>query len=347
MPGVRHDTLVLALKDNPALLAELLRRVCGARVPGALTAADSVVRFTASLETRPDLLFTVQAPGSPWVLVEVQNRPDETKARSWHLAASVLLQRHGMGDLVVITASRAVARWAAAVVRHRGELGTEMGIRPVVIHLTREQIAALLDPAAPQLAQIAVWAGCRGRGPEAKQIAWRALEVTATLPVELREAQKRAIFAMLDQRLLDALKEKAMDVNKIPLTKAHREFLQWLDEFSREVGEAQGLAKGEAQGLAKGEAQGLAKGKAEGLTEGRRSALLALLSARGLTPSVQERERIEAAGDADALLECVQCAATATTVADALAPLRDRRKPAPRPRRARSTGGSKAGRPHR
>ena len=331
MPGVRHDTLVLALKDNPALLAELLRRVCGARVPGALTAADSVVRFTASLETRPDLLFTVQAPGSPWVLVEVQNRPDETKARSWHLAASVLLQRHGMGDLVVITASRAVARWAAAVVRHRGELGTEMGIRPVVIHLTREQIAALLDPAAPQLAQIAVWAGCRGRGPEAKQIAWRALEVTATLPVELREAQKRAIFAMLDQRLLDALREKAMDVNKIPLTKAHREFLQWLDEFSREVGEAQGLAKGEAQGL----------------TEGRRSALLALLSARGLTPSVQERERIEAAGDADALLECVQCAATATTVADALAPLRDRRKPAPRPRRARSTGGSKAGSPHR
>jgi len=81
--------------------------------------------------------------------VEVQNRPDETKARSWHLAASVLLQRHGMGDLVVITASRAVARWAAAVVRHRGELGTVMGIRPVIIHLSREQITALLDPAAP------------------------------------------------------------------------------------------------------------------------------------------------------------------------------------------------------
>ena len=313
--------LVLALKDNPALLAELLRRVRGARVAGALTAADSVVRFNAALETRPDLLFTVEAPGSPWVLVEVQNRPDETKARTWHLTASVLLQRHGMGDLIVITSSRAVARWASTVVRHRGELGTEMGLRPVVIYLSRKQIAALLDPAAPQLAPIAVWAGCRGRGPEARQIFERAVELTSTLPAELREAQYRAILGMLGAPLLAYLKELSMDVNKIPESKASREFRLWAHQ------------RGRAEGLVEGRVEG----RVEGLVEGRRSALLALLSARGLTPSAQEQEQIETFEDAAVLLECIQYAATATTVAEALTPLGRGREPAPRPRRARST----------
>jgi len=154
------------------------------------------------------------------------------------------------------------------------------------------------------------------------QVLERAIELTKTLPAGLREAQDRAILAMLGEPLLAYLKELSMDMKNLE-DRAFR-VLKWLDHPSLKAGLAQGLAKGEAQGLARG------------MAEGRRSALLALLSARGLTPSVQERDRIEAAGDAGALLECVQCAATATTVAEALAPLRSRRKPSPRPRRPRT-----------
>lgn len=157
MAGAPHDILLLALKEKPELLG----------------------------------------PDPSWILVELQNRKDERKARTWHLATSVLLQRHRMGDLVVITASRAVARWAADVAEHRGDLGTRKGLTPVVLYLSRKELKRLLDPATPELALFAVWARCRGAGPEAKQVARRALEVTEALPPQLQEAQTRAILAML------------------------------------------------------------------------------------------------------------------------------------------------------
>ena len=114
MAGAPHDILLLALKEKPELLSELLFRVAGVRLAGPLAPADSAARFAVSLETYPDLVFTTPGPDPSWILVELQNRKDERKARTWHLATSVLLQRHRMGDLVVITASRAVARWAPA-----------------------------------------------------------------------------------------------------------------------------------------------------------------------------------------------------------------------------------------
>jgi hypothetical protein len=95
---------------------------------------------------------------------------------------SVLLQRDGMGDVVVITASRSVAAWAKGAAHHRGERGTSLGLTPVVLLLSKDRAAALLDPARPELAIFAVWAGCRGHGPTARGVAKRALELTEALP---------------------------------------------------------------------------------------------------------------------------------------------------------------------
>jgi hypothetical protein len=321
MAGIRHDVLVLALKDNPALLSTLLERLQSVSLPGPLQPVDSVVRFTGALETTPDIVFTTPDPTAPWVIAEVQNRRDETKGKTWDLATSALLQHHGMGDLIVITASRAVARWAVTASVHRGRFGTRKGLVPVVLHLSRKELVALLDPTAPQLALFAVWARCRGGGSEAKQVLERALELTDVLPPPLREAQTRAILAMLGQRLRDYLQEMAMDLDKIPEPKASRAFRLFFEN------------RGKAEGLAEGKAEG----KAEGLTEGKRASLLTVLVARGLTPSAAERKRIAAVDDADLLDECVRCAVTATTVAEALAPLGRVHQPAPRkgrPRRA-------------
>lgn len=312
MAGVPHDLVVLALRDRPELLSLLLERVTGARLSGRLEVVDSAVRFAASLETRPDLLFSLPSSGSdpsPWLMVEVQNRKDEQKGRSWHLSTSVLLQQGGMGDLVVVTSSRSVARWASGVAHHRGVLGTRKRLSPVVLHLSKDRLASLLDPAAPELALFAVWARCRGAGPEAKRVALRALEVSESLPEGLREAQVRAILAMLGERLLSVLKETAMDVTQIPETKASRAFRLFFEE----------------------------RGRLEGLAEGKRGALLALLAARGLAVNEAERSRIEAISDPEALDEHIRRAATARTVAEVLAPGKPTRNG--RSRRAARNGG--------
>ena len=287
MPGTPHEVILLAIREKPELFAEIVRRVRGTEIPGPIEAIDSNVRFAVSLETRPDLVLRTPDAASKWTIVELQNRQDERKCRSWPLAASVLLQREGMGDVVVITASRSVAAWAKRAAHHRGLQGTSLGLTPVVLLLSDNHASTLLDPVRPELALFAVWACCRGNGPSARRVATRALKLTAKLPAPLRDAQRHAIFAMLSEKLLT---EMAMDISKIPETKASRALWRVLEKRGQER-EVQGEARG----------------------------LLALLAARGLSPTKEERASIAALADLTALDRCIQTAATATSVAEVLA----------------------------
>jgi hypothetical protein len=311
MPGTPHEVVLLAIRDNPALFAEVLRRVVGTDMPGPIEVMDSNIRFAASLETRPDLVLRTPNAPSKWTIIELQNRKDERKCRSWPLAVSVLLQRDGMGDVVVITSSRSVATWAR---HHRSERGTSLGLTPVVVLLSKDHTSALLDPARPELALFAVWASGLGPGPEADRVLTRALDLTKGMPAPLQEAQTRAILAMLSQRLVASLKEKAMDVNKVPETKASRAFRLFFEQ------------RGEARGEARGEGRG------------KREALLAVLAARGLSPTKAELASIAALTDLAVLERCITAAVTAASVGAMLAsaePARRRRTApahAPRPR---------------
>jgi len=291
MPGTPHEVVLLAIRENPELFAEIFRRVAGTDMPGPIEVIDSNVRFAASLETRPDLVLRTPSATSKWIILELQNRTDESKCRSWPLAVSVLLQRDGMGDVVVITASRSVAAWAKAAAHHRGERGTSLGLTPVILLLSKDYIEALLDPARPELALFAVWACCRGDGPEARRVAKRAIELVEEVPAPLRQAQERAILAMLSQQLISSLKEIVMDVDKIPETKASRAFRFFLEERGEERGEA----------------------------KGKRDALLNVLAARGLSPTKEERTSIDALTDLAALDRCIKTAVTAASVGAVLA----------------------------
>jgi hypothetical protein len=224
MPATPHEVVLLAIREQPELFAEVFRRVVGVDIPGPIEVIDSNVRFAASLETRPDLIVRTPGASSRWMIIELQNRKDEDKCRSWLLAASVLLQRDGMGDLVVITSSRGVAAWAKAAAHHRGERGTSLGLTPV-----------------------------------------------------------------------------------IPETKASRAFWRFF----------------EARAGARVEARGEVKGK--------KQALLAVLTARGLSPSREERAAIAALTDLAMLDRCIQAAVTADSVRAALAGARatPRRRAAP------------------
>src|SRR3954463_8229006 len=107
----------------------------------------------------------------------------------------------------------------------------------------------------------------------------------------IAEAQARAILAMLSQELLASLKEMAMDVDKVPETKASRAFRVFFEK------------RGEAQGEA----------------NGRRESLLRVLAARGLSPTKEERASIAALTDVAMLDRCVQAAVTAASVGEVLA----------------------------
>jgi hypothetical protein len=324
MPGIPHEVVLLAIRENPELFAEVLRRVAGAEMPGPIEVIDSNVRFAASLETRPDLVIRTPSATSRWTIIELQNRRDDSKCRSWPLAASVLLQRDGMGDVVVITASRSVAAWARRAAHHSGERGTSLGLTPVILFLSKDQVEALLDPARPELAIFAVWARCRGHGLEARRVATRALELTARLPAPLQDAQSRAILAMLSQRLMASFKEMTMDADKVPETKASRAFRLWFEQ----------------RGEARGEARGKAEGEARGKVEGKREALLAVLAARGFSPTREERTSIAALSDPAVLDHCIQAAVTTASVGAVLAihgtPRRHRRAAPARARKPRA-----------
>ncbi|WP_437591563.1 hypothetical protein [Sorangium sp. So ce1000] len=325
MPSTPHEVLIVALREQPGLLGALVSKLTGVQLPRRLKPADATLRFVKPAELRLDLVL--HGGRRRWVLVELQRSVDPAKRRRWPLAASLLFSQTGaLGDVIVITARRAVARWAERVACVRTRLGTLLQLKPVVLHLGHAEGKALLDERHPELALFAAWAMQHRHGPEARAVVERAFELTERLPRALRRAQQRAILSVLSERMLELLREASMNPDKIPETPAARKLRLFL----------------EAQGRKKGRAEGEAKGRTEGRAEGRQDALLTLLRARGLTPSQDDEARIRACSDAVKLDRWIAQAATATTVREALgtrspaARARPRAPGRPRPSPSRS-----------
>jgi hypothetical protein len=285
--------MVLALREDPSLLRRLLA-LAGRRVPlRAMTVEDTAVRWVASAEVRPDLLLS--GPGGAWLAVEVQRQIDRAKERRWFLLTAVLTDQRGvLGDLLVVTASAAVARWARRLHR-RGRSGTEVQLRPTVLLLAGGALEALLDPKRPSLAFLAAWAMQDRRGAAARRVVRRALALTEALPEGLRQAQVRAILNVLSAPMLAYLKEATVDINKIPES-------PWVRAWRLEL-EAKGKVEGKVEGLS------------EGLSEGLAQAVLAVLAARGL--AVTEAQSAKVLGCKDRTqLDAWLRAAVAVTSAD-------------------------------
>ena len=311
MPGSAHEVLLASIHDRPEILAALVAKLRGASLPLGLAPVDSNVRFVEPAEMRPDLLFTGEH--SAWTILELQRKVDPDKRRRWLLAASVLLNQTGvLGDVLVITARRSVARWARRVAHVATGLGTRLALTPVVFHLGVATVKLLIDEQHPELAQFAAWAMHHRHGPKAREVVEQAIEVTRRLPEPLRESQIHAILGMLSNRMLAALREQTMNLSKIPERPAVRELRLLLEGHARAQGEAEGEARGEARGM--------------------RAALLTLLEARGLALSDGERASIEASTDVNQLRQWIGRAATAASTRAVLAAKPARRRRASRPK---------------
>ncbi|HEU4535915.1 MAG TPA: hypothetical protein VFS00_17445 [Polyangiaceae bacterium] len=289
MPGAAHEILILALREQPSLLATLLERLTGRPAPGPLTVADSALRFADVKEVRPDLVL--EAPGLPWAALEVQHEVDATKQRRWPLAASVLLDEHGaMGELLVLTHRRRVARWAAEQIVWQGPRGTRLALYPLVLWVDLDAAEGLLREGEPALALVAAWALQGKGGPRSKALPVRAVERTAALPEPVRTRQGRAIMQLFGKPLRDHLHAMLLkDLEKVPQSKSFKKFLRAIEGPA----EARGKAKGEA----KGKAEGKAEGKVEGRAEGEARALLKYLEQRGVALTAERRQRIEGCTD--------------------------------------------------
>ena len=147
-----HESVLLWLRDDPSRLSSLLVLTGHPPCPPMLTVEDSALRVIVPIEVSPDLVLR-DLETSEWVLVEVQRRPDKAKARRWPMAMAAMADRHGpRGELVVITASSAVARWAKRVARHeKGE--TRWGVTPTVLLLGVAE-AEVVFPLGPGVAHV-------------------------------------------------------------------------------------------------------------------------------------------------------------------------------------------------
>jgi hypothetical protein len=230
--------LIAALRERPSLLAELVRRAAGLPLEGPLTPLEATTRFARSIALHTDLLFS--GPRQPWILFELQNVIDERKRQSWLLAVSVLcIREKGMGELVIVTASRSVAAWARRVGHQRGELGTRVALTPRVILLDRRRVEALLDPAHPGLALFAAWAVHARRGKEACQVVERALALSERLPPAVRDAHAQAILAVLGPPLVAELETRAMNADKLPGSPGVKRLRRLLEKHRCIRGEAE------------------------------------------------------------------------------------------------------------
>ena len=309
MAGRPHEVLVAAMHESPDLVNALVVALRGVDLPEGLEPVDSTVRFVKTAEVRPDVLFAKDR--GPWAIVELQRKIDPDKRRRWLLAAGILLDQTGvLGDLLVITARRSVARWARTVAHVVTKLGTKLALTPVVLRLGPNEVQKLLDPAHPELALFAAWAMHHRHGPKARAVIEEAIELTERMPEPLREAQIRAILSMLSSRMLAAFVEDPMRLADIPESNAVKRARRILEERGRE--------KWLAEGKLEGEITGEIKGKLEGKLEGMREALMTLLSARKLAVSKAQRATIEACTDVGQIEQWIVRGATAGSVREVL-----------------------------
>ncbi|MBK8255775.1 MAG: hypothetical protein IPK82_24295 [Polyangiaceae bacterium] len=328
MASLAHDVLVQALRDDLKLLPALLWRLRKKRLAGRLQPLDSAVRLTHPVEIRPDVVY--QTRGG-WLVVEVQNKVDPTKRRSWFGAVTALRVAHAlMGDIVVITASRAVARWAAKVAVETGLIGTTIRLTPVVVYLGLKQAQTLLDPAFPELGLCAAWAMKHRHGRTAARVVERAIDLADRLPKPLRKVQWRAIFNVLGEKMRFRLREASMHPDRVPESPATRKLRLFL----------------EANAEKRGRAEGEAKGRAEGEAHGERVALRIVLDQRGLNPTAAQLATINSCSDPKLLKLWLERSVAASSVAEVLALPTNKKVAAVRsvtrrapPRRVRKTTG--------
>jgi hypothetical protein len=296
MVSLKHEGLVELVRDRPAFAADLLGNLLAVEVPPFSKAQliDVTLNQVKPAEYRADavVLFTRGKPVFG-AIVEVQLRPGKRKRYTWPLYAVGARARERCPFVVlVVTPSAATARWAARPI----ELGGGNQYRPLVVG--PEGVPKLTDPARarrePQLAVLSVMAHGRGDVATATAIGTAAARAVQRLP----EEQRMLYSLLIESNLSDAARKAIEMQGAVP---------KYFNEAQR-------------QNYERGVAEGEAKGKAEGKAEGQATALLKILSRRGLTVTAAQRGRMLGCTDLATLERWLDRSLSVSSVEELLAP---------------------------
>ena len=250
----------------------------GVDASGEAAPADATL---TSPELRADLV--VRFGEQLAVVVEVQRAVDERKRWTWpHYEASARARHACDACVLVVATSDEVADWARLPTR----IGPMNEFRAIVVG--PRDVPAVTDvglaSTMPSLAVLAAIA--HAKSPLGLPIARTALQVLPSLADDRNTVYLDAILRALDEAARREL-EMSMDPSKY----------EYKSDFAKKY-------------IAQGRAEGVAQGRAEG----ERTALYAVLGARGLTITAELRARIDACEDADTLRSWVTRAATASSL---------------------------------
>ena len=216
VPSFDHEAPLVVLREDPALVPQLLRASLGLAVPAftAVDVAEADFTTTTPVERRADLVLHLRdgASATPvmGLVVEVQRDCDADKRRSWPLYAALLHARLACPTgLVVLTADEAVARWAA-----RPITTLQPGSSFVPLVLGPDRVPRLSHDeaqAAPWLAVLS--ALIHGNRPDGTAVTLTALGALSVLPGPEAAVCYDLIRASLDELARAAL-ESAMHAGK-------------------------------------------------------------------------------------------------------------------------------------
>jgi hypothetical protein len=274
--------LVQLFRDRPELAPELLRTTLGVALPPYTEVRTESAELTqiAPTEYRADIVVLL-VDGVPvlGIVVEVQLTPNVVTLRARLRCDTCLL---------VVTPSSDLARWARATI----DVGPGCRFQPIVLGPETVPVVDDLEAARrePELAVLSAMAhGADADAERAAHVALAALAACLDLDTEQSIFYADVVRAALGEAARGAL-EALMQ------SPPYREFQS---DFAR---------KHAALGRAEGEAKGKAEGKAE--------ALLAVLEARGLAVTEEQRTRILGCLDVTALEKWVRKAVAVSATDD-------------------------------
>jgi hypothetical protein len=217
------------------------------------------------------------------IVVEVQLGHDERKRFSWPMYVAGLRARFECPCcLLVVTADNQTARWASEPI----ELGPGGSFRPLVLGPDGVPVVTDLQKAQqfPELAVMSVMA--HGRGDVQTAVKLASLAAQAAQSTESLDSDTQALY---------------LDLIETALGEAARKAFAMLPETYQFTGPS------------------YLRGKTEGEARGEANAVLAVLEARGLVPTEQQRQRILDCTDLKQLNSWVRSAVTLVDVEELFA----------------------------
>lgn len=295
MVTIGHEGPIQIIRDNPEVIAQILRTAFDVEVSDDLVirttsetftqiapaayVADNVVEICEGGSTEPTIA----------VVAETQNQIDKDKRGSWPVYLTAL---HAKTDcpcyLIVFCPKRYVAAWARQTIR----IGhPDFNLTPLVIGPGIKPLVTTTDQAAqaPEMAILGTLANVTRPTKEAMEITHAALAT-----IENAGHENATLYTDL---VLSSLPRAARRILEELVNTGTAEY-KFKSDFA-------------LRNQAIGEAKGKAKGKAEGKAEGEAVLLLTVLKARRICVSDEVRDRVMACKDEQQLIEWATRAVTA------------------------------------